>query len=246
MKKLFLSFLISGILLNISNAQENYSKLKELFDNGDFKKAEQKASNYTNGDTYKDPEPYIYRSMCFYEFYKDSALFIKTNWYGEVHPLKQAVVDAVAFRKKDKLNKYYPKYSAYINELKNELISRGEVYLSEGNYKKANKYYKYMVKIDPSDPTSLLMKAICEFNTNNETKARISLDKAMDKIAAIKDLSTLRNEEQLLLKKGLIELASYLIKSQKTEDAKLAIDFGYIHFSSDQEYNKKYDEVMSI
>jgi hypothetical protein len=75
-------------------------KLEELFDKGKFEDCAYKAETYSENEKYaKNPEPYLYISMCYYEFHFSEDVKIK-EYYKSA--LKDALKYAVKMKGYDK------------------------------------------------------------------------------------------------------------------------------------------------
>ena len=86
-------------------------KLAKYFNQGKYEKCLDKAEGYTfNEKTKREPEPYLYMSMCFLELSKSDDPYI-TDYYK--NPVKSAIKFAAKFKQKDKKDHLYSKNIKY-------------------------------------------------------------------------------------------------------------------------------------
>lgn len=244
MKRLVLT--LSAVLYLFSHsgfAQDDYEDLLNLYIDEKYEKLASKAYSYTQNDNHKrNPIPYIYCSMGYYEMSKDIE-------YKEAYPRAQqsALKYAAKFRKKDKNLEYFDDHLDYLSELRETVIEDAENMLdSEKTIKKSHKIYKYLTQIDPNDGSAWLMRAYCEVKLRMVTEADKSFKAAMPAIDNIKKLDDLEQEQQYLLKYGVILYTDYLIEQGMKDSAKITIDLTYKLFENDEEYKEKFDEVKSL
>lgn len=244
MKRLALTlFTLLYVFSHAAVAQEEYEDLLNMYIDEKYEKLAMKAYSYTQNDKHKKhPLPYIYCAMGYYEMSKDMQ-------YQEDYPRAQqyALKYIVKFRKKDKNKEYWDDHQDFISEVRATVIEDAENMLdSEKTIKKSFKIYKYLTQVDPTDGTAWLMKGYCELKLRMVTEADKSLTEGMKLISEIKQIEDLTEEQQYLLKFGLITYTEYLVEEGQTSKASTTIDYGYKYFEDDKEYKAVFDKVKSM
>lgn len=244
MKRLIISLTVGLWMFTpvMTQAQE-FEDLLNLYIDEKYEKLTQKAYNYTQNDKYrKNPIPYIYCSMGYYEMSKDMS-------YMEDYPRAQndALKYAIKFRKKDKKLEHWDDHQDYISELRTTVLEDAENQLgTEKTIKKAHKIYRYLTDLDPSDGAAWLMRGYCEARMRMVTEAGKHVNKkAGTIILGLNKIEDLHEEQQNLMKFGLITYSGYLLDNGMTDSAKTVIDLGFKWFEEDDAYKKKYDEIKS-
>lgn len=153
-------------------------KLEELYDKGKFEDCAYKAETYTENDKYKkSPEPYLYISMCYYEFHYSEDAKIK-EYYKTA--LKDALKYAVKMRTYDKEANFYNDNKDFLDKLREACLEEAKVLVDKKDYSKASSYYyKQLVKLDPDDFEILFVKGVCDALMRNSSEAYKSLNDAM-------------------------------------------------------------------
>jgi hypothetical protein len=158
---------------------------------------------YTENDELrKDPIPYLYIAMSFFEIAKDPAL-------NEKHPdaLKLSQKYAYKYRKKDKNDTYVEKYSGFLTALKDSSNRKAQYFYRQELYRKAATQYKYIVRFAPDDPMMQLWQGICEIKAKNIGEGERNLGLAMEKV----DDNYLPDREILwVTSSGFEEYAAYM------------------------------------
>ena len=125
----------------------------------------------------KDPIPYLYVAMSYFEISKDASL-------SEKHPdaFKEAQKFAYKYRQKDKSNTYLGKYEAFFTALKDSSNRKGQYFYRQQDFRKAASIYKNTVRFAPEDPIMQLWEVICEIKAKNLVEGERDLTFAMERI----------------------------------------------------------------
>ncbi len=204
-KSLF--FLLLGVVgfkyMTGQNVSKEFDKLVFLYIDEKYEKCANLGLKYTEDDDLRrDPIPYLYVAMSYFEISKDQAL-------SEKHPdaMKYAQKYAYKYRKKDKNNTYVNKYSGFLTALKDSSNRKAQYYYRQEQYRKAASQYKYIVRFAPEDPVMQLWQGICEIKARNVGEGERNLGLAMEKI----DDSFLPDKEVLwVTSAGFTEYALYM------------------------------------
>lgn len=255
MKKLILTLTAVAYLFSGTAFSQDieYEDLFVLFLDEDFDKCLDKAEKYTLSDkTKKDPLPYLYMTMCFYEMSLDQE-------YAEDYPkaFQDAVKYAYKYRIKDKPGDYFHEFDDFWTDFKYVLIEEAENYFEAADYRKALNNYKNMTKFHPEGISAWLAKAVCEYyngdaSTGDETfqvfvdmydGKEAGEDKYGNTWDAVDPMvfEELREEDVYLLKYAIMWYAEYLDSEGSSRDAQYWADQGFLYFEEDNVYKNFYD-----
>ncbi len=239
-----LLFILVGILafqkVSYTQPDDEYNDLLFLLVDEKYDKLLYKSMGYIEDeDTRRDPLPYLYTSMCYFEM-------SKMEEYDEEFPraFKDAVKYCVKYRKKDKSGFYVEDNAEYIDDLKRQTFEVADNYYQINKISKAKSYYKYLVGMDPNDWGSWLLKGVSESELNMTADAKISIETAMKGIESIESVDDYWQGQLLLLKMGIINYSEYLKNNGKVNEAKDLMTTGYNFLKDDNEYKIAYDEIM--
>lgn len=197
-----------------------------LFVDGKYEDCVFKAERLTENDKYKkDPVPFIYVAMSYFEIAKSEKL-------QEKHPkaFAEAIKWADKGRKKDKTGDVIPNYKDFFAALKDSANKLGHHFYLVENYSKALSAYKMALKVDPNDPILHLWKGLAAAKAKNVAEANLGFTEANKKIVPgfMPDMVTAP-----VLAEGLLFYSEYLQSKSETAQASNARNLA-------QEY-KKYD-----
>jgi tetratricopeptide (TPR) repeat protein len=224
----------------IAQPDDEYNDLLFLLVDGKYDKLLYKSMGYIEDDeTRRDPLPYLYTSMCYYEM-------SQLEEYDEEFPraFKDAVKYCVKYRKKDESGFYVAQNEEYIDKLKLQTFEEADNYFQLGKVSKAKSYFKYLVGMDPNDWGAWLLKGVSEAQLNMTSDAKISLETAVKGLENTESIDNYWEGQRLLLKEGLIYYSNYLVENGKVSEAKELMALGYTFLQEDNEYKIAYDEVM--
>ena len=241
---LLLGFVVFGFAP--AGSDDDYEDLLAIYIDEEYDKLVDKAMKYVESDkTKKDPMPYLYVSMGYYEMSKDGKYREREDFKNLQ---KNALKFAYKFRGKDKKVdfKYWDEAQTYLSELRATVIQDAENNLDEQKtLKKALYIYKYLAKIDPEDGTAWMMKGYCELQLNLISEAVKSFNIGMPLIYKIGSVDDIEEEQAYLLKFGLMKYADYLVENSMVDSARKTIDIGTLLFEGNEAYSKKVDEINS-
>jgi tetratricopeptide (TPR) repeat protein len=215
-----------------------FEDLLSLFVDEKYEKVLMKAEKYTLGDdTKKEPLPYLFMSMSYYEM-------SKIDKYKEDYKdsFKNAMKFAAKYGAKDKDHKYIGEYDEYFGKLRTEAMAEGETHLDDGKFPKAKSIFDQLSDIDPNDAGAQLMLAY----TLRKMKAKKEADIAMgiaSKLLKEKKASTSK-EQLVMLKNAIYKLAEDMKTTEKSK-AREWLDLGMEYFKDDQEYQVNYETILN-
>jgi tetratricopeptide (TPR) repeat protein len=220
--------------------EDNYNDLLFLLVDANYDKCLYKSMGYIEDEeTRRDPLPYLYTSMCYYEM-------SQLEEYDEEFPraFKDAIKYCVKYRKKDEAGFYVADNIEYIDKLKLQTFEEADIYYQTEKWSKAKSYYKYLVGMDPNDWGSWLLKGVTEARLNMGSEAKASLETAITGLENTESIDSYWEGQRIILKQGLIYYSTYLNQNGKVSEAKELMTLGYKFFPEDNEYKITYDEIM--
>jgi len=236
MKNLYLLF-IAVLGLNMSVLAQDvvditeYDDLRVMLMDEDYEKLVKKAVAITENDKRKkEPMPYLFASMAYYEMSKDEQ-------YAEDYPkaFDLALKYAAKYRTKDKGSDYVDSNRDYIDDVRAGAMEVGENYAEEEKWSKAKRYYKYITKIDPEDAGAWLMRGYTELKGNDRSGAKTSLGKYAN--LDLGNFDSWSSDQQRLLKYALLTYSEHLYQNGMKDSASVMITAGEQYFTEDKEYN---------
>lgn len=221
-------------------------KLEELFDKGKFEDCAYKAETYTENEKYKkSPEPYLYISMCFYEFHFSDDAKIK-EYYKSA--LKDALKYAVKMKTYDKENNFYNDNKEYLDKLRQTCLEVAKELVDKKDYSKASSYYyKQLVKLDPDDFELLFVKGVCDALMRNGSEAYKSLNDAMPVLKKNAAAGTYKAPKMIeqSLSDAFVNYSTLLKDQSYVDSAKAIIMFGKILLPVDKAVDEQYKKFVN-
>ena len=198
---------------------DDFKEILFMVIDGDYEKAAGKAEKFMEKEaTRRDPRPYIYASMAYFEISKNEEM-------AEDYP--RAFRDAIKYgskaRRYDKENKYMPEFDRYLAELKAEIMQEARFQYETVNWRKSITYSKYVWRIDPKDLSALLLKGTAEVKSNNTYQAETTFEEAKTALAewSAGDVSI---EGKPAYRYAVIEFAKLMKDEGKKSDARPFLD----------------------
>jgi tetratricopeptide (TPR) repeat protein len=230
---IFLSIFVSSLFAGTAMSQdaEKYDPILFMIIDREYEKAISKLERFQKKDkTRRDPEPYLLMSMAYYEISKDESL-------REEYP--RAFRDAIKFAYKgaryDKEGEYVEKHSAYVSELKIEIMKEARFYYDEGSWRKSVTNAKYVTRIDPNDLAALLLKGSGEMRGRNEFQGKMTFEEAIE-LAEKSSPSDFKSEQLPFLLFSLMEASQILKENGEKSKANALLALGEKTFEEDTEF----------
>lgn len=239
MKKLLL-FILLLPLGYAAQAQDDYDNLLEMLVDEKYEKLLYRAEKYTLDDkTKKQPLPYLYMSMAYYEINKTPEEFDE-DLSGKA--FNNCLKYCVKHRKKDKENEYYTEYEDFFDDVRKGAIAEAELNIDMLKFTKSKSYFKYLVSIDKSDPGAWMMKGMSEFKLKSRKDSGLSWDKAKE-IVESGGAEVLTEVQLGLFKRAIIYCAEMWDEAGESEKARTWLELGYEYFKDDREYNVTFESI---
>lgn len=238
MKKLLILAFVALSQFTVHAQKHVYDDLLVLYVDEKFDKCLQKAENYTLADaTKKDPLPYLYMSMCFYEM-------SKLEQYQEDYPKasRDALKFAEKYRKKDKENEFFANYEDYWMNLNTLGMEEGENLMEDPKgMSRAKQIWDIMTGYYPENPGPWLMLAITQYKNNQVKEADLNVQEFDKRLEAAGDVSSLPADQRKLLKNALIRYADYMNEKGNREAARKYIAKGKEYFMEEPDFKGAYE-----
>ena len=199
-----------------------------------------KAFNYTDKeDTKKDPLPYIYVSMCYYEMSKIEK-FRAMEEYKKCD--KDAVKYAEKYRKKDKNKEFFDNYADFWSELNLMAQEAGiNAYEDPKGLSKAKQWFDGMTNYYPENPGPWIMLALTMYKGNLMKEGDAAIAKFQPALDAAGGIGLLPDDQKKLMKTALINYATYLDGKGNKSKAKETLEIGKDFFMDDAEFKGAYE-----
>lgn len=219
-------------IISISNLQAQVKggyneKLEKLYISGKYESCLFKADNLTYKESSsRDPEPYLYIAMCFYQLSKSADPIIAEDYAdGE----KQAISYTAKFIKKDKDGEMYENNLEFINMLKELQYKKVKQVFDEENYRKAATETKKYEKLNrEEDFTITYFLGACELMSNNYSQGQKNLDHAKEQLITLIKAGNVKVDKifKPLISSVFLKYSEFLVADSKLEDAAKELKLG--------------------
>lgn len=219
-----------------SQTDNDYMDLLVLYVDGDYEKCLKKSGKYMDkDDSKKDPLPYLYSSMSYYEISRD-------HKYVEHYPnaYKECLNYLSKYRKKDKAYAYKKEAETFIEKIKFEVAEEIENYIMSGtekDYRKSKSLLKKLKKIDPEDVGVQLLLGVHFVKSKDKSSGKVEIKEALDRLENFHtecDFNEMTASQQYFFKEALIAYYNYRSKNYP-EEAKEVLLLGLPYFNSENE-----------
>ncbi len=240
MMKLFLSALVAISSLTIQAQKHVYDDLLVLYVDEKYDKCIQKAEYYTQkDDTRKDPLPFLYMSMCYYEMSKHEK-------YQQQYPKasRDALKWAEKYRRKDKENEFFKNYEDYWMNLNTLGMEEGENLMDDPKgLSRSRQVWNSMTVYYPENPGPWLMLALVKYKSNMVREADEHVKEFEKRLAEAGDVDRLPADQRKLLKNALIRYADHLNDKGMRDEAKRFLAMGKDHFMEEPDFKGAFEAI---
>lgn len=198
---------------------EDMKEILFMVIDGDYEKAVSKSEKYMEKeDTRRDPRPYMYASMAYFEISKNDEM-------AEEYP--RAFRDAIKYggkaRRYDKENEYMPEFDRYLSELKAEVMQEAKFHFDSENYRKCATFSKNVQRLDPNDISAVLLKATAEWRGKNVYQAETTITEAKTALENFTP-SSVSTEGKPAYRFAVIEFSKVMKEEGRKSDATPFLD----------------------
>jgi hypothetical protein len=246
MKHILASVLVLSALTSIGQVVGGMDfKLEKLYNEEKWEDLGDRALKMTEDDKYKkDPEPFLYLSMAFYQISQSNDEKLKTDY---PKALADAVKFATKFRSKDKEGTWYQDNKDYFEELKKAAIADAMPYVDDDKKRRnAVTAFKNLSKAIPEDHNILFYKGVLETMARNEAEADRNIIDAMKGLSASYADSKYKPSKSsaYLLEDGMIRWADLLIQKSYVDSARKTLDvWGKQFFPNSEKIKSKAESI---
>ena len=236
--------------------QNNHLNLLVLLVDEDYEKCLKKSLKITDQqETRKQPLPYLYASMAYFQMSRDSEF---RSDYPKA--FKSSISYLGKYRRKDPSFEYKEDALKFIEKIKfilAENIENNKLLYEEEKAEKKNKsIYKKIAKMDPNDFSIEVLKGVSEYKSASKSAARKVLKENvpyLDSISKPEKFETLTESQQYFYKKALISYAKF-VEEKEPEEAKRILNLGKKYFIDENslillpdnsDFKKAYNSLIS-
>tara|TARA_B110000046_G_scaffold31064_1_gene32899 strand:- start:1494 stop:2264 length:771 start_codon:yes stop_codon:yes gene_type:complete len=247
MKRVFLACVLVLVGLLSVKAQvknSNFQKLFDLYTMEEYDKCAYKAEKYSQKDKYKrDPEPYLYMAMCFYQAHVQPEKFDQE--FDD--PLKDALKYAYKFRKKDKTGELFESNRELLDKIREEALASAKFYYNDSDYRKASSEFKRIQKVIPDDFNVMLMTGVADIMAKNASQGERLVVVALDSIRAQDERGVWEKDEVTydIMIKGIVGYTNYLSEVERLEEAQETLTFARKLVPDDATLKSQYKKIYA-
>ena len=233
---IFTAILLIGHVFSAQAQDDPYKDILFLIIDGEYEKAVKQAERITDKDkTRREPVPYIYASMAYFEMSKKEE-------FQDDYPraFRDAIKAAYKARRYDRENEYFPAHSNYINELKAEIMREAIFLFQSEQWRKSTTYAKYVTRIDPDDVSALLLTGVAEVNARNVHQATATFETAKIALKEFSD-SDISFESKNSYLFSVLEYAKLMAEDGTKAEAQPYLDAIADVYKDDAEFKNFYE-----
>jgi len=233
---LFTAFLLIGHTYSVQAQDDPYKDILFMIIDGDYEKAVSQAERITGRDkTRREPVPYIYASMAYFEMSKKEE-------FQEDYPraFRDAIKAAYKARRYDRDDEYFPAHANYINELKAEIMREAIFLFQSEEWRKSTTYAKYVTRVDPKDVSALLLTGIAEVKGRNLHQAKTTFENADEALKEFSD-SDIAFESRNAYLFVVLEYAKLMAEDGTKANAQPYLDAIASVYEDDAEFQNFYE-----
>ena len=247
MKRVFLAsvFVLVGLVsVKAQVKNSDFQKLFDLYTMEEYDKCAYKAEKYSQKDKYKrDPEPYLYMAMCFYQAHVQPEKFDQE--FDD--PLKDALKYAYKFRKKDKTGELFESNRELLDKIREEALANAKFYYNDNDYRKASSEFKRIQKVIPDDFNVMLMTGVADIMAKNASQGERLVVVALDSIRAQDERGVWEKDEVTydIMIKGIVGYTNYLSEVERLEEAQETLTFARKLVPDDATLKSQYKKIYA-
>ncbi|MEZ4722767.1 MAG: hypothetical protein R2813_12910 [Flavobacteriales bacterium] len=226
-------------------ANSDFQKLFDLYTMEDYAKCAYKAEKYSQKEKYRrDPEPYLYMALCFYQAHVHPEKFDQEF----EDPLTDALKYAYKFRKKDKNGKLYQTNRVLLDKIREEALTNAKFMYNDGDYRKASSEFNRILKVVPDDVNLMFIGGVADIMSRNTAQGERKIGIAMDTLRAQRESQRFEEDPvtQEILIKAFVEYTNYLSENNQQDKAEEVIAFGRKLIPNDPTLKVQYKKIYAI
>lgn len=240
---LIASFVMNCLPLFSQVVNAEFDKVAKKFEKGTYESALESAEALMENDKHrKNPEPYLWASMCYYQIYLSDDDKMKERVKS---PLKNALKYAGKAVSKDKNGNLTDANRTYFETMKNAGVQEAVRQGSEGDFRKAAYTYKQIMDFAPEDPFIQFAKGVNDIKMSSAFEAEKALSEAMpDLVEKYRDLDYEPDPiSSTLLKPNMLFYIDYLAENAYLDSARKVTMSARVFFPLDEDIKQRLQQL---
>lgn len=237
--------LVASLCAKAQVKNSDFQKLFDLYTMEEYAKCAYKAEKYSQKEKYRrDPEPYLYMAMCFYQAHVQPEKFDQE--FDD--PLKDALKYAYKFRKKDKTGELYDANRVLLDKIREEALSNAKFYYNDSDYRKASSEFKRIQKVIPDDMNVMMMTGVADIMAKNASQGERLVVIALDSMRA-QDARKVWEKDDVthdIMIKGFVGYTNYLSEVDRVDEAQEVMTFARQLVPDDPTLKVQYKKIYAI
>jgi hypothetical protein len=230
--------------------ENKYKKLENYYSLEKYIDCLYKAEGYMEKENYsKDPEPYLYASMCYLAIYKDPDPYPLKKYPELKNPLKDALSNFAKFRKRDKTGEVYEQNKSFADELRGIVMQETEKMYEKKDITHLSSTARDISKAYDKDEVMLMISGAYLSYTNNLSEGIKAAETAMAMLkpkAASAEKPKYTADEEKALAQAFIVYSDYLMSRKDNVNAakaKDAITLGHTLLTDNDKVSKQFEKI---
>lgn len=242
-------FLLLGLFLIFSTTifgqvnNPEFDKIAKRYEKGSFESALEGAEALIDNDKHrKNPEPYLWASMCFYEIHNSDDEKLHERFKSALRDALKYAGKAVS---KDKEGSIVANNQEYFDTMKKEGIAFAQAYEQAGDLRKASYTYKQLQSIDPNDSFIQFAKGVMDIRMGSMFEAEREINASFPILKEnYRNLDYQPNPiSSPLLRSAVLDYAEHLKATNYTDSAKKVLLSARVFFPLDDEIKLKLQDL---
>ncbi|MFM1876708.1 MAG: hypothetical protein RL266_2445 [Bacteroidota bacterium] len=236
-------FLFACTAVSAQVFEPQFDQVAKKFEKGSYESALETAEALMENDKYKkEPEPYLWAAMCFYQIHLSDDEKLKERFKSALRDALKYAGKAVA---KDKNGTLMENNKDFFDTMKEEGIKAANEFELENNYRKASYTYKQILAFAPEDAFVQFAKGVTDIRLSSMVEAEKEIGEAFPVIERnYRDLSYEPDPvSSPLLKPNVIYYIDHLLAGNYADSAKTVLMAARVFFPLDEEIKQKLQEL---
>jgi len=230
--------------------ENKYKKLENYYSTEKYIDCLYKAEGYMEKESYnKDPEPYLYASMCYLAIFKDPDPYPLKKYPELKNPLKDALSNFAKFRKRDKNGELYEQNKSFADELRGVAMEETSKLYEKKDVAHLSSFSRDISKSYDKDEVMLMISGAYLSYTNNLSEGIKAAETAMAIMktkSAGSDKPKYTADEEKALAQSFVVYSDYLISRKDNVNAakaKDAITIAHTLLPDNEKISKQFEKV---
>jgi hypothetical protein len=219
----------------------DYNDLRILYADANYDKLIRESEKYTlKDDTKSDPTPYVWLAKGLFRIQGAS-----TGEEKYKNAFKDALTALGSAKKKDKDGSVFAAEAEFVDTVKATLAQTIMDHITAKEFQKANSWIIKVYKISPDDVGAKFLEGACKFRAGDKGGANILWKDAEKRLTAVNSINDWSRPDKEMLKIGVLETAECYVSSKQVDKAKTILNKIAQWYENDEEFKKRYDEIVN-